>query len=239
MSDAASVLRTIHEPHLRVRPPRRVPHPEGFLVTRVEDLDAVDSQQIVRDVREARLALACEASLRERCSADDLVDSKQSGAGESRDRAVGLADQPNEHIVVRRSLRRKLEPRPIRGLASVAVENPEDWAGGDEDPVRLIQFEGGGVVSAIWLQDSIRKSALTRDTLGGFCLVAIVEADDVAAIRLRRGDRPDPARQSHARADALREDYGKTDDEKQSPHFLAPFDVLDWELVSRTYKQGT
>ena len=132
-----------NEPHLRVRPPGRVPHPEGILETRVEDLRAVDSEQIVRDVREARLALACEAGLRERCSADDF--STQSGAGESRDRAVLLADQPNEHIVGRRSLRRKLEPRPIRGLASVAVENPEIWAGDDEDLVLLIQGEGGGV----------------------------------------------------------------------------------------------
>ena len=57
MSDATTVLRTIHEPHLRVRPPGRVPHPEGILETRVEDLRAVDSEQIVRDVREARLAL--------------------------------------------------------------------------------------------------------------------------------------------------------------------------------------
>src|SRR5262245_2319056 len=149
MSDATTVLRTIHEPHLRVRPPGRVPHPEGFLVTRVEDLDAVDFQQIVRDVREARLALACAASLRERCSADDLVDSKQSGAGESRDRAVGLADQPNHYIVFRRSVWRKLEPRPHCGLASVAIENPEIWAVADVDLVPLIHFEGGGVVSAI------------------------------------------------------------------------------------------
>src|SRR5262245_33706374 len=130
MSDATTVVRTIHEPHLRVRPPGRVPHPEGLLETIVEDLYAVDSEQIVRDVREARLALACQAGLRERHSADDLVDSKQSGAGESRDRAVGPADQPNEHIVFRRSLRRKLEPRPIRGIASVASENPEIRAGG-------------------------------------------------------------------------------------------------------------
>src|SRR6266566_9942090 len=168
MSDATTVLRTIHEPHLRVRPPGRVPHPEGILETRVEDLRAVDSEQLVRDVLEARLALACEAGLRERCSADDLVDSKQSGAGESRDRAVGLADQPNEHIEVRRSLRRKLEPRPIRGLASVAVENPEIWAGDDEDLVLLIQGEGGGVEIATWRQDSIRKSAQHGDTLGVF-----------------------------------------------------------------------
>src|SRR4030095_6089922 len=110
----------------------------------------------------------CEAGLRERCSADDLVDSKQSGAGESRYSAVGLAGQPNEYIVVRRSLRRKLEPRPIRGLASVAVENPEIWAGADEDLVPLIHFEGGGVVSAICLQNSIRKSAQHGDTLGVF-----------------------------------------------------------------------